>query len=232
MKWNEKHPLSSSYYTNSHPTTILFFSIQVSSQKISRVNIVTPLVKKKNLFLNQWWNVWFCWLCCQHLWSRCSNKLKNTSALWRPPLPKNRWWWKSSSSSSSWIWRVVMMGVPGWARIPLLPVKQEVCLLPVSCFFENQNPTWTAHSFKNNPTDSFHISNGEKQQQNCCFLFSFFLHYQHLHFSDWSTQLQLHHDEPGDDRSYQLLYSFYITYLCLVYLLTIVFWVDRIPRKK
>ena len=123
--------------------------------------------------MNQWWNVWFCWLCCQHLWSRCSNKLKNTSALWRPPLPKNRWWWKSSSSSS-WIWRVVMMGVPGWARIPLLPVKQEVCLLSVSCFFENQNPTWTAHSFKNNPTDSFHISNGEKQQQNCCFLFSFF----------------------------------------------------------
>ena len=120
--------------------------------------------------------------CCQHLWSRCSNKLKHTSALWRPPLPKNRWWWWKSSSSSSWIWRVVMMGVPGWARIPLLPVKQEVCLLPVSCCFENQNPTWTAHSFKNNPTDSFHISNGEKQQQNCCFLFSFFLHYQHLHF--------------------------------------------------
>ena len=97
------------------------------------------------------------------------------------------------------------------------------CLLPVSCCFENQNPTWTVHSFKNNPTDSFHISNGEKQQQNCCFLFSFFLHYQHLHFSDWSTQLQLHHDEPGDDRSYQLLHSFYITYLCPVYLLTIVF---------
>ena len=124
--------------------------------------------------MNQWWNVWFCWLCCQHLWSRCSNKLKNTSALWRPPLPKNRWWWWKSSSSSSWIWRVVMMGVPGWARIPLLPVKQEVCLLPVSCFFENQNPTRTAHSFKNNPTDSFHISNGEKQQKNCCFLLSFF----------------------------------------------------------
>ena len=95
-----------------------------------------------------------------------------------------------------------MMGTTRWARIPLLPVKQE-----------NQNPTWAAQEavfFKNNPNASFHITNGEKQQQNCCFLFSFFLHYQHLHFSDWSTQLQLQHDEPGDNGSYQLLYSFYM----------------------
>lgn len=50
----------------------------------------------------------------------------------------------------------------------------------------------------------------ERNSSKIAALFSLFLHYQHLHFSDWSTQLQLQHDEPGDDRSYQLLYSFYM----------------------
>ena len=48
--------------------------------------------------------------CCQHLWScRCSNKLKHTSALWRPPLPKNSSGWWCWLKSSSRIWREICM---------------------------------------------------------------------------------------------------------------------------
>ena len=94
-----------------------------------------------------------------------------------------------------------MMGTTRWARIPLLPVKQE-----------NQNPTWAAQEaifLKTIPMPVF-TSLMERNSSKIAALFSLFLHYQHLHFSDWSTQLQLQHDEPGDDRSYQLLYSFYM----------------------
>ena len=75
-----------------------------------------------------------------------------------------------------------------------------------------------SYFFKNNPNASFHITNGEKQQIG-------------LHNYSYTTTNQGTTDLIN---SYILSICniLCLVYLRLTYILTIVFWVDRMPRKK